>query len=127
MLSPFFNYPLTIPLLVLAAGGVAGYFAWRRRSGPALILGALIAVAILAALVPFAGQFLYDLGLSWSTSQIVTHVSYGIVGFCVAGAWLLLRPSPARWGLVAIVPLSLFTAASWAFAYYIWDTRGFAP
>jgi hypothetical protein len=131
MSAQVFAYPLTIPLLAVIAGGIAGFvlLSKRRREAPRSkpLLAALVAVALGAALMPFAGQLLYDIGLSESARQAVTYVSYAFVGFGMVGAWLLLHPAPLRWLLIALVPISLFNAASWAFAYYIWDTRGIGP
>ncbi len=131
MSAQILAYPLSIPLLATIAGGVAGRIAFtKHRNGESsskpLLVG-LIAVALGAALVPFAGQLLYDIGLSWSALQAATNSSHALVGFCLVGSWMLLRPAPARWFLVALVPVSLFNAASWAFAYYAWETRGFGP
>ena len=131
MSTQILSYPLTIPLISGLAGGIAGFmvFAKRRGNAPSSkpLPAVLIAVALGAALVPFAGQLLYDIGLSNSSRLGVTYVSYALVGFGMVGAWLLIHPSRVRWLLVALIPLSLFHAGSWTFAYYIWDTRGFGP
>ena len=131
MSAQILSYPLTMPLISATAGGIAGFTVFAKRRGNAWsskpLLAVLVAVALGAALVPFAGQLLYDIGLSDSARLAFTYVSYALVGFGLVGAWLLLHPSRVRWLLVALIPLSLFHAGSWAFAYYIWGTRGFGP
>jgi hypothetical protein len=87
----------------------------------------LVSLGVLAALVPFSGQVLYDIGLSSQVFEAVEYLSFAVVGLCVGAAWRLLQISQWHWALVPVVLVSLAKPATTAFTYYIWNTRGFGP
>ena len=81
----------------------------------------------MTAIVPNAGQWLYDAGLSTPHFEIVEQVSYLLFGFAAVGAWVLLSPSRTRWLLVALVPVLLAQPVLWTYAFVAWSIGGFAP
>ena len=124
--------PLTLPLLALAIGGILGSLAfsgdpWSTPKRRKRHLPVLFGVSAVAAIVPNAGQWLYDAGLSTLHFEILEQVSYLTFAFAAVGAWVLLSPSRTRWLLLALVPVLLAQPVLWTYAFVAWATGGFAP
>jgi hypothetical protein len=112
-------------LLVLAAAGfgsLAGFLA-ADRFGRGRRIAALVVLAAIAAAATNATQGLLDLGLPFTTVDVLEAASYFVFGFSVTAAWLLLKPSRLRWFLAALVPVALFEPLRWAFALITWSLR----
>jgi len=126
-----FLRPLFVPVMIALAGAAIGYFSLagsgttvRARLAP---LAVLLSFGVLAALLPFSGQTLYDIGLPLQAVEAAEYLSFAVVGLCAGAAWRLFQISQWRWVLVPLVLVSLAKPAATAFTYYIWDTRGFGP
>ena len=124
--------PIILPLLVAAIGGVAGFFAFSSylrsvRQGRAFVLFVLIVLALAAAVIPNAGQQLYNLGMSFPAIDVLDGVSYFIFAFTTVGAWMFLAPSRKRWFLMALIPISFAQPMLWTIVIIGWSVRGFAP
>ena len=124
--------PILLPLATALLGGFVGFLAmssYRRRKGrgPLGVVTLLLVVAVAAAAIPNIGQQLFDLGFAFLTIEAVDGVSYLVFGFAAAGAWALLEPSPARWGLLALLPISFAQPMLWTYAHVVWILHGFAP
>ena len=123
--------PLALPVTAAAAGGVASLFTLAKHSrtivrrGP--IMMALIAVSILAAWIPNAGQQLYDLGISFPTIEVLQAASYFVFAFGIFSAWQFLERSWRRYLLILLVPVSFAQPLLWTWAYISWTIWGFAP
>jgi hypothetical protein len=116
--------------LAAGLGAVLGLLAARdhpflKRHGH-LALVVLVATAVIAALMPNLGQSLYDLGLSFPQIELLQAVSYLVFGFTVTASWILLLRSPARWLLLALLPVSFAQPPLWAYAFPSWSILGFA-
>jgi hypothetical protein len=91
---------------------------------PALILGILFIVALLANLVSWATtenpkRFLYY------PSSVVGHVIFRLYGFvgvavCIAYFWQRRAPFPTRFVLIEPIAVWTFTLCIWSFCYSLW-------
>lgn len=126
------DMPILFPLFAALVGAIAGFsafYAYARGAygGRRIVLFGLIFIAVSAALVPNAGQQLYDVGLSDAAIDLAERASYFVFAFATAGAWLLFVPSPKRWFLLVLVPVSFAQPALWTLAHLAWMKGGFAP
>jgi hypothetical protein len=124
-------------LLVLAAtfiGSLAGFlvidrFRRSRQGGPArreikaVVVAGAVLLAAIAAVATNATQRLLDLGLAFTTVDVLEAVSYFVFGSAITAAWVLLKPSRLRWLLAALVPVALFEPLRWALALAAWSIR----
>jgi hypothetical protein len=124
--------PLVVPLIPAVIGGLVGHVLlsslpmtgqWRR---PVVLAVSILGVA--AALIPNAGQQLYDVGISFDAVAVLDGVSYALLGGAVVGLWSLLVKRWQRWLYAAIVvPTAFAQPLLWMFAYTAWTIWGFAP
>jgi hypothetical protein len=125
-------YPLAVPLLAMVAGGISISFVFSKYSSRTnqwsprvlIILGIL---GIVTAIVPNAGQQLYDLGISFPVIDSLTRVSYFLFGVAMVGVWRLLARRWQRWLFALLVPISFAQPLLWTWAYFVWTVWGFAP
>lgn len=123
-------------LLVLAAaftGSLAGFLAVNRfgrgRLGTAChqvktgLTAAVVLLAAIAAAATNATQNLLDLGLPFTTVDVLEAASYFVFGFAITAAWMLMKPSTLRWFLAALVPVALFEPLRWAFRLIAWSIK----
>ncbi len=117
-------------LLVLAAafiGGVAAYLSGKRftrglqgHRAKTWVIVATVLLAVAAAAATQATQSLLDLGLAFTTVDVLEATNYFVFGFSGTAAWLLLKPSMLRWLLLALVPIALYEPLRWVFALVRW-------
>lgn len=120
-------------LLVLTAalfGSLAGLLAANRvgrgRQGSPVrdrVMIAAVVLAALAAVATNATQRLLELGLPFTTVDVLEAVNYFVFGFSIAAAWVLMELSRLRWFLAALVPVALFEPLRWAFALVTWSIK----
>lgn len=124
------NFLAFVPIAA-GAGAILGLLAARGHpflmwQGKAAVL-CLVAVAVVAAVMPNIGQSLYNVGLLPSHIDVVDAVSYFAFGFAIAASWVLLVGSWTRWALIALVPVSFAQPILWAYALTVWRINGFVP
>jgi hypothetical protein len=123
--------PLELPLAAAVAGTLAGsftairYLRARHASNPVLLV--LVVLASVAAIIPNAGQWLFDLGISFPWIGIWERASYFVLAFAVTWAWRLLGRSWKRWLLMIFLPVAFAQPMLTTFAYICWSIKGFAP
>lgn len=124
-------------LLVLAAaiiGSRAGFLAvlhldLGRQGSPARqqartgVTAAVVLLAAIAAVATNATQALLDLGLAFTTVDVLEAVSYFVFGFSITAAWVLMKSSRLRWFLAALVPIALFEPLRLAFGLVRWSAK----
>lgn len=120
-------------LLVLAAalfGSLAGFlgasrFGRGRQGSPARRQGMIAAVvlAAIAAVATNATQLLLDVGLPFTTVDVLEAFNYFVFGFAIAAAWVLMKPSSERWLLAALVPVALFEPLRWTSTLFMWALK----
>jgi hypothetical protein len=116
-------------LLVLAAalvGCLAGFATGSQlgRDGQKARRGSvfttLVTIAVLATVGTNSAHFLLDRGLAFTTVDVLEAASYFVFGFAAAAAWVLAKPSGARWLLLALVPAAFIEPLKLAGALLLW-------
>jgi len=125
-------YPLAAPTGLALLGALTSYFAVVKRSHSEVIprttaVRAVGVTAIAAALVPNAGQQLYDLGMTFPAIELIQTASYFVFGSAIIAGWHILHTSWKRWLFAPLVPVSFAQPALWTLVYIGWNIHGFAP
>lgn len=123
---------LSLPLLIVFAGGIAGFVAssfYLRSMGRkrVSVLVVLVVVTLATTPIPYMGQQFYEAGFSTGASFIIEGVGYFAFAFATVGAWMFLAPSRTRWLLLVLVPVLLAHPLILAITGINWAIYGYHP
>ena len=123
------------PLMGPLAGALIGWFIgrlgalWCRRTNVTRInfVSSAIGISAAAALTPYGGQILYDLGIAFPTIDKIQLMSYPVLAFTMAAVWCALSSLWLKRMFQALLLVSFGPPLLWACIFIGWEIGGFAP
>lgn len=123
MLLHFAVLPITAVVVLITTLLFSRYSG--ARAGRGRLLWGLIPLAVLTALVPNAGQRMYDLGFSTPVIDRLEMAGLYLFVFTFTGAWTLIGRDRRRWLLIVLVPVAFFEWLKGTWTFLVWSIWGF--